>query len=845
MTSEIRANTLKNRVGLGTIEYSNTGPVISGVTTASNFKTGSSNLHSSGVEVAGINVLGADTPIGTGATIYNSGAAVFTGVVTATSFSGSGDLDVDGHTNLDNVSIAGVTTTGGLLDINAGGQANTFKVEDLTSGRVVLAGTGGELEDSGNLTFNGTTLAVTGAITASTSITATNNLITNGNFTISSTNPNIFLTDTNNDSDYRISNSNGVLEFRDVTNSVTRFQIASDGKVLMDNTTGTFTIGGDNVYDSAKINLMVGSSSQTSATTEATALVIHDQNSRRNGTEGAGSWKSKIVFRSTQINGNSASEGASIVHDITYNNYSSTKMRSDLVFKTRGDAQTSASDAATEKLRINHSGKVIIGASSVSPATSYTDNLVVSEATDNAGIQIVGNNSNSNYATIGLGDAGGNLRSYLEAQLGANGNFTIGTNGTGPIRFTNSSGEAVRIHGTRVIIGHTATDDRDGYNSSLQVSGTGGDDSSLTIGRWSDNQSSPALVFSKSRNGTIGNHTALSGNEYLGAIQFQGDDGSNYHVGASIQARVENFTGGVGSDDMPTRLIFNTNRDEANVAGRMIIHGRGTDYNVLYGGRVDINGYEGQNITGAANSNVLNEQFLVCPSAADGYDDSHTITFGQTKGNWEGGTSSAYDTSWGLMWHYAGQYNSTRELRAGIHYDHKGQERFKFWSSYGDIIFKTRSSSQGSRTAEDCDQEPLRITNTNRVGINRGGTASVDQTLDVDGTSMFRDRLYVGTTHIKGVPFGANVTYDTGISVNGSGYGGSMLALCSRNYGAGTGTQAALYFLHFYYDGNHQPAKHYLGGASDFVTFGKSASNTLTVLMGASNNYISMFGASI
>ena len=63
---------------------------ISGVTTATNFKTGSSNLHSDGVEVAGINVLGADTPIGAGSTIYNSGAAVFTGVVTATQFQGDG-----------------------------------------------------------------------------------------------------------------------------------------------------------------------------------------------------------------------------------------------------------------------------------------------------------------------------------------------------------------------------------------------------------------------------------------------------------------------------------------------------------------------------------------------------------------------------------------------------------------------------------------------------------------------------------------------------------------------------------------------------------------------------------
>ena len=63
---------------------------ISGIVTANNFKTGSSNLHSAGVEVAGVNVLGADTPIGLGATIYNSGAAVFTGVVTATQFIGDG-----------------------------------------------------------------------------------------------------------------------------------------------------------------------------------------------------------------------------------------------------------------------------------------------------------------------------------------------------------------------------------------------------------------------------------------------------------------------------------------------------------------------------------------------------------------------------------------------------------------------------------------------------------------------------------------------------------------------------------------------------------------------------------
>ena len=79
-------------------------------------------------------------------------------------------------------------------------------------------------------------------------------------------------------------NRNGYINFFTGSTGATgvlRFGIASDGKVLIDNSTGTLTIGGDNVYDSAKINLMVGSMSQTSATTEATALVIHDQNSRR------------------------------------------------------------------------------------------------------------------------------------------------------------------------------------------------------------------------------------------------------------------------------------------------------------------------------------------------------------------------------------------------------------------------------------------------------------------------------------------------------------------------------------------------------------------------------------
>ena len=81
--------TLLTQTGINTHQVFDIGGLDSvGVATFSNFKTGSTNVHSVGVEAAGINVLGGDTPIGAGATIYDDGGARFSGVVTATSFHG-------------------------------------------------------------------------------------------------------------------------------------------------------------------------------------------------------------------------------------------------------------------------------------------------------------------------------------------------------------------------------------------------------------------------------------------------------------------------------------------------------------------------------------------------------------------------------------------------------------------------------------------------------------------------------------------------------------------------------------------------------------------------------------
>ena len=86
MSSEIRVNKINNRAGLGTVTYTDTGIIVSGISTASNFKTGTSDLHSAGINVAYADV---DDFVDVGSNIKLGNA----GVVTATTFS-TANVDV-------------------------------------------------------------------------------------------------------------------------------------------------------------------------------------------------------------------------------------------------------------------------------------------------------------------------------------------------------------------------------------------------------------------------------------------------------------------------------------------------------------------------------------------------------------------------------------------------------------------------------------------------------------------------------------------------------------------------------------------------------------------------------
>ena len=106
---------------------------------------------------------------------FDGSTLALTGAVDASGSVAAGTMTIDGGSILDSsgsISFGdeNLSTTGTLA--SGAATLSSAKVSDLTAGRVVLAGTAGEIEDSGNLTFNGSALAVTGSVDASGSVAA-------------------------------------------------------------------------------------------------------------------------------------------------------------------------------------------------------------------------------------------------------------------------------------------------------------------------------------------------------------------------------------------------------------------------------------------------------------------------------------------------------------------------------------------------------------------------------------------------------------------------------------------------------------------------------------------------
>jgi hypothetical protein len=221
--------------------------------------------------------------------------------------------------------------------------------------------------------------------------------------------------------------------------------------------------------------------------------------------------------------------------------------------------------AGTLGTRLHISSGGLVGIGTTSPTTDATRTLHVASSGPgtNALVRVAGNNGTG----VDL-ISGGDSLAYLFNR--DNTGLVFGTNNTERARIDSSG---------RLLVG-TSTARSDFFNTTsfaprLQVEGTDFSTSMLSV-TCNATGANTNLVLARSRGTANGAVTVVADGDTLGNIQFQGADGTDLVVAASIAAVVD---GTPGTNDMPGRLVFSTTADGASSpTERMRIRNNGDIY---------------------------------------------------------------------------------------------------------------------------------------------------------------------------------------------------------------------------------------------------------------------------
>jgi len=145
----------------------------------------------------------------------------------------------------------------------------------------------------------------------------------------------------------------------------------------------------------------------------------------------------------------------------------------------------------------------------------------------------------------------------------------------------------------------------------------------------------------------------------------------------------------------------------------------------------------------------------------------------------------------------------------------------------GNLVFGT--DDDGTKT--NAITERMRITSAGDVLVGTTSASSLG-TQTKFRTSGNGGAAGASIGSVSGAGTGA---VDTLIPINQSSFGGTALLLASRNTSDGVNTASAVYLVTFYFDGNNAPTKTLIAG-TDFVTFGVSGSQTLTLTNAGDGN---------
>ena len=651
MTSEIRANTIKNRVGLGTVSYTNTGIVVSGIVTANSFSgtltsngditgtgdltltstdAGSSaapiiNLFRNSASPADADYLGQIKFQGESDTGVQRNYAKITGKIldasngtedgilefahikagsqnisarfrsdslqllndTNLSVAGdttlTGDLDVDGHTNLDNISIAGINTIGAVNQTVYSPHASNWA----TSSAITLLGNyGGGLAFNDN-NNNGWVQYVSGsgvdfwlqngAVGGSlaTSLKATKGgsveLYHNGTkrFQTSSVGADVtgnFGASGNISLSGSFQMPDALQHMNDATTQIRfpttgTFTVETAGSERLRITSGGKILGGNLLNDrGALLQIEHSSHNQIGVHRNANnhgAPAITMSSSRgtsagSNTIVQSGDYLGMINFSGTD--GSDLASGAFITGIVD-----GTPGNNDMPTRLGFWTSPVGSETPVERLRIHSDYLVTVGNNNISSLTQPSK-LRIHGSYVNAvgpfGILEFKNRDNS-------GEAVCSIRGVRDAVAG--GNYSAGlafhTNNANPASASDGDYERLRIdsNGTATLKNTGAATARSDFLGSLrpisQIASTWNAYHSLTR-HDAGSSYGPYLMLAKNRNDAYNSNGIVQDNDELGNIAFQGNDGSVFREGARIRGEVD---GTPGSNQMPGALSFWTN----------------------------------------------------------------------------------------------------------------------------------------------------------------------------------------------------------------------------------------------------------------------------------------------
>jgi len=211
--------------------------------------------------------------------------------------------------------------------------------------------------------------------------------------------------------------------------------------------------------------------------------------------------------------------------------------------------------------------------------TGDTGRLGIGTNSPGANLHVQGATGGAGQIYLTDGDADGITNSFLISKGGttttlkdrqASSNLDFGTADTIAMRIDSSQ---------RLLVGTTSARSVSSLNSSLQVEGTGGDSSTISVTRNVDSAAPPRVCLAKSRGTSVGSNIVVESDDSLGEISFSGADGTDANsVAATINCKVD---GTPGSNDMPGRIMFHTTADgAASPTERMRI---GSDNKVYFG----------------------------------------------------------------------------------------------------------------------------------------------------------------------------------------------------------------------------------------------------------------------